>query len=63
MQYLLKITVAGTNLWRLIAVDGEADRAHVANLMSYAFPYNEGKRAFKIGDKLMRQRWRGLKSR
>ena len=53
MQYLLKITAAGTNLWRLIAVDGEADRVHVANLMAQAFPYNEGKRAFKIGDKLI----------
>ena len=42
MQYLLKISIENTQAWRLIAVDGEADCAHVAHLITLAFDYQEG---------------------
>ena len=42
MQYLLKITIEDTRVWCLIAVDGEADLAHMAALMALAFDYEKG---------------------
>lgn len=49
MQYLLKITLQNTELWRLIAVDGIADRAFVAQLIALAFGYRNKYRAFVVG--------------
>lgn len=34
MQYLLKISIDNTDAWRLIAIDGQADLAHVAKLIA-----------------------------
>ena len=51
MQYLLKITIKDTNCWRLIAVDGSADIAHVAQLIALAFDYEEGEQSFTVNDK------------
>lgn len=39
MQYLLKLNLNETELWRLIAIDGSADRAHVARLCALSFGY------------------------
>lgn len=41
MQYLLKITLKDTPMWRLIAVDGDTDICHVAHLMNLAFGYED----------------------
>ncbi len=53
MQYLLKITLKNTPMWRLIAVDGTTDIAHVAHLMNLAFGYeNECSQALKVKGEL-----------
>lgn len=46
MQYLLKISLKDTPAWRMIAVDGAADRAHMAALICAAFGYPEGRAEF-----------------
>ncbi len=51
MQYLLKITLKDTPLWRLIAVDGDTDLSHVANLMSQSFDYESAPCAFIVNGK------------
>ena len=51
MQYLLKISIENTNCWRLIAVDGQADLAHVAELIALAFDYEASKQSFIVKDK------------
>jgi len=48
MQYLLKISIENTPLWRLIAVDGEADISHIAGLISIAFDYMPANHSFEI---------------
>ncbi len=53
MQYLLKITLKNTPMWRLIAVDGATDIAHVAHLMNLAFGYeDECSQALKVNGEL-----------
>ena len=52
MQYLLKIELDGTEMWRLISVDGEADTAHVAELIARAFEYDRDARSFEIGGRI-----------
>ncbi len=49
MQYLLKISIEKTRVWRLISVDGEADLAHIAALIALAFDYGKGQCSFKKG--------------
>lgn len=39
MQYLLKISITDTRVWRLVAIEGKADIAHIARLISLAFDY------------------------
>ncbi len=51
MQYLLKVKLQNTNLWRLVAIDGSADRAFVAQLISLAFDYKDSKANFIIDNK------------
>ena len=53
MQYLLKISIESTNCWRLIAVDGQADLAHVAELIALAFDYEASKQSFIVKDKII----------
>ena len=53
MQYLLKISIENTNCWRLIAVDGQADLAHVAELIALAFDYEASKQSFIVKDKII----------
>lgn len=48
MQYLVKVSLRHTNLWRLVAFDGEADRAFVAQLIALAFDYPDASHAFVI---------------
>lgn len=43
MQYLFKISIDNTEAWRLIAIDGQADLAHVAKLIALSFDYEDGK--------------------
>lgn len=50
MQYLLKVNLENTNLWRLVAIDGSADRAFVAQLISLAFDYKDSKASFGLFD-------------
>lgn len=51
MQYLLKISIDNTDAWRLIAIDGQADLAHVAKLIALSFDYADGKMLFNIKGK------------
>lgn len=51
MQYLLKITIKKTPVWRLIAVDGSADLCFVAELIAKSFDYSAGKRCFILNKK------------
>ncbi len=53
MQYLLKITIEDTRVWRLIAVDGQADLAHMAGLMALAFDYEKGECSFEVFGKTL----------
>ncbi len=51
MQYLLKLSLQHTEIWRLIAIEGQADLAHVAKLCALAFPYPDSlPLSFKLGD-------------
>ena len=52
MQYLLKLTLEGTTVWRLVALDGRADLAHAALLIENAFGYAGGRDAFEIQGKI-----------
>lgn len=51
MQYLLKLNLKATPAWRMIAVDGGADRAHLAALICAAFGYFEGRAEFEYAGK------------
>ena len=51
MQYLLKISIDNTDAWRLIAIDGQADLAHVAKLIALSFDYADGKMLFNVKGK------------
>ena len=51
MQYLFKISIDNTEAWRLIAIDGQADLAHVAKLIALSFDYAEGKMLFNVKGK------------
>ena len=48
MQYLLKITLKDTPVWRLVAVDGTADIAFVAELIAASFDYEKARRVFTV---------------
>ena len=48
MQYLLKITLTDTPVWRLVAVDGTADIAFVAELIAASFDYEKARRVFTV---------------
>ena len=50
MQYLLKVSLKDTPVWRLVAIDGIADRSFVAQLIALSFGYNKASRSFIIGD-------------
>ena len=50
MQYLLRVALEGTTLWRLDAIDGKADVAHVAGLICASFGYKAGNDQFLIAD-------------
>lgn len=39
MQHLMKLTLAGAPVWRLVALDGQADLSHAASLICAAFGY------------------------
>lgn len=49
MQYLLKVSLNNTSVWRLVAVDGSADRAFIGDLIALSFDYPVCKRHFVIG--------------
>ncbi len=51
MQYLLRVAIEDTPLWRLIAIEGKADVAHVAKLIGLAFNYGKSVYQFEIRDK------------
>ena len=51
MQYLLKITIDNTSVWRLISLDGKADRAFAGNLIVKAFDFVDGNCAFTFDGK------------
>lgn len=51
MQYLLKVNLQNTNVWRLVAIDGIADRAFVGDLIALAFDYSVAPRSFIINEK------------
>lgn len=51
MQYLFKISIDNTEAWRLIAIDGQADLAHVAKLIALSFDYEDGKMLFNVKGK------------
>ncbi len=48
MQYLLKVSIENTPLWRLVAIDGKADISHVAKLIGLAFDYKKSQYCFNI---------------
>lgn len=48
MQYLLKITLKDTPVWRLVAIDGTADIAFVAELIAASFDYEKARRLFVV---------------
>lgn len=50
MQHLMKLTLAGAPVWRLIALDGKADLSHAATLICAAFGYRGLDCIFKSGD-------------
>lgn len=50
MQYLIRVALNGTSLWRLDAIDGKADLAHVAGLICASFGYKAGHDQFLLGD-------------
>lgn len=51
MQYLIRVALDETSLWRLDAIDGKADLAHVAGLICASFGYKAGQDLFGVGDK------------
>lgn len=51
MQYLLKVSIENTPLWRLIAIDGQADISHVAKLIGLAFDYKKAQYCFNINNR------------
>lgn len=55
MQYLLKISIDNTDAWRLIAIDGQADLAHVAKLIALSFDYADGKCCLTLKEKTTMQ--------
>ena len=50
MQYLLKVSIENTPLWRLVAIDGKADICHVAKLIALAFDYKKSQYCFIINN-------------
>ena len=52
MQYLLRVALDGTSLWRLDAIDGKADLAHVAGLICASFGYKAGQDQFSVGENI-----------
>lgn len=48
MQYVIKVSVENTESWRLLALDGKADRAHVALLISASFDLAPGTCSFCV---------------
>ncbi len=50
MQHLMKISLAGAPVWRLVALDGKADLSHAATLICAAFGYRGLDCAFKSRD-------------
>ena len=53
MQYLLKVSLPGTMLWRLLAIDGVADRAFAAQLIALGFGYPDAPRAFIVAGRTL----------
>lgn len=53
MQYLLKVALPGTMLWRLLAIDGIADRAFAAQLIALGFGYPDAPRAFIVAGRTL----------
>ncbi len=53
MQYLLKITIENTSVWRLVSLDGAADISHCARLMATAFGYADSKASFETEGKTL----------
>ncbi len=53
MQYLLKITIENTSVWRLISLDGGADISHCSRLMATAFGYSESAYSFEIKGRMV----------
>lgn len=49
MQHLMKFTLAGAPVWRLVALDGRADLSHCATLLCAAFGYRGLDCFFKSG--------------
>ncbi|SFS82760.1 hypothetical protein SAMN02910357_02070 [Succinivibrio dextrinosolvens] len=50
MQYLLKVSIENTPLWRLVAIEGKADISHVAKLIALAFDYKKSQYCFIINN-------------
>lgn len=48
MQFLLRVALEDTSLWRLCALDGRADLAHTAALICASFGYQAGTDSFAI---------------
>ncbi|HIV15680.1 MAG TPA: hypothetical protein IAB18_07215 [Candidatus Avisuccinivibrio pullicola] len=46
MQYLWRVGLEGSEVWRLIALDGKSDVARAAFLTALSFGYTEGRYAF-----------------
>ena len=49
MQYLIRLSLDNTPLWRLIALEGKADLSHSAKLMALSFNYP--KATFRLQNK------------
>lgn len=48
MQYLLKVNLENSPIWRLVAIDGVADRAFVGDLIALSFDYPVSLRKFVV---------------
>lgn len=54
MQYLLKLTLRQSPIWRLIAIDGDYDLCLCGKLIALSFGYRGGRYEFKCQDKIFK---------
>ena len=53
MQYLLKVSLEKSPIWRLVAIDGMADRAFVGDLIALSFDYPVSLRKFVVNGEVI----------